>query len=215
MARRIVWANFERWIHRASRTDLMAKRSSLTGLSKMKDLTPAAEVERMIALIDDQLVLRALGKDGKVSNLVKPHIGMIMQARKDGKLWSTIAIELQEFGIFVNHRTLAYEISVMHDGLEKFQRTSSVGRLKPHFKTALKMRIAGKTWKEISTALKAEHNFEITQDLLRYATTVLTESLQQAPAQAEKSATAPARAAKSKAAPKPKAKLKSRSKTAR
>lgn len=183
MRRNTVWGQFERWLNNASKKSLLARRSALTKLIlTVKDLTAGSDVARMIELIDQKLVLISFTKTTKWSDMIKPHMQSILEMRKKGMIWSEIIEELQTHGIYIARNTLMREVRAACKNVDEFRRSSSVDLVCPHYKFVVKQLGKGLTWRQIAALLKEQHGFEITADLLRYATTVITNSLEQASA---------------------------------
>lgn len=183
MRRNTVWGQFERWLNNASKKSMMARRSELTKLLiTIRDLTAGSDVKRMIELIDQKLVLISFTKTTKWSDMIKPHMQSILEMRKKGMIWSEIIEELQTHGIYIARNTLMREVRAACKDVDEFRRSSSVDLVCPHYKFIVKQLEKNLTWRQIAALLKEQRGFEISPYLLRYATSVITDSLDNAAA---------------------------------
>jgi hypothetical protein len=179
-----MWIKFDRWITTASRRSLLAKREELSRLpGSMPNFGPYSDVQRMIAQIDERLVESSLGKEATIITMIKPHMDLILRARREGLSWPKVAAVLHEVGVCIHPGSLYNAIRTLPQW-KQCNRPDPTGAILPHYKEVLKLRLMGKPWQDIATFLRARMGIRITGFVLSDVTMAITDRLQMGSANA-------------------------------
>lgn len=183
MGRMNVWEKFNRWLKLANEFDLKAKRAYLDRIPQsILSFRPYSDVQRMISMIDDRLLEKAVEKRLTIKTMIRPHIHLIATLRQDGMSWQKIADVLQARKVIVKALSLRSAVLSMPEWKELNPEVPAASTVIPLYKDIVKLRLEGKPWVAIVRILKNQHGIIIDRSTLMKTMFSITDRLVWSPA---------------------------------